>query len=221
MPEIIRVETSRRSADTNSAMRTCLLTLLLLLAFQGCVRAADTGAHSPLILPDLHGGEKRPLAVKGHGTVLFFITHDCPISNTYSPEIRRLQAEFESQGFSFSIVYVDPDAKTATLRKHQQEFGLESLTAFHDRHHRLVTTTGAKVTPEAVVIDKQGVIAYRGRINNLYADFGKRRRRATVTELRDALQAMLKGTPIKTPRSDAIGCYIPKVRNLKADEKQP
>jgi hypothetical protein len=195
-------------------MRPGILTLALFLSLLPLLPAADWA----LTLPDLQGTERQPLAVQESGTILFFITHDCPISNAYSPEIQRLQKEFSAKGFTCALVYVDPDAETDVLKKHQLEFGLAALTAFHDLRHRLVNATGATITPEAVVIDSGGAVAYRGRINNLYADFGKRRRRATKTELRDALQAMLADTVIKTPRSPAIGCYIPKLRIPKTDD---
>ena len=42
----------------------------------------------------------------------------------------------------------------------------------------------ATVTPQAVVVDRAGVVKYRGRIDNQYAALGKPRRVVTVHDLR-------------------------------------
>ena len=141
--------------------------------------------------------------------VLFFITHDCPIANAYAREYQRLLQEYSRYRLPMCLVYVDPDAKTAELKKHQTEFGLSKFTAIHDVKHRLVTATGAEMTPEVAVIGDDGKIEYRGRVDNLYADYGKRRRRVTVRDLRDALDALVSGKPVKRPRTEPIGCFIP------------
>ena len=75
--------------------------------------------------------------------------------------------------------------------------------------------TGAKVTPEAVVVDSTGKIVYRGRINNFYEDFGKPRRVVTEHDLRDALKAVLAGKPAPKPRGECVGCFIPKLPQSK------
>lgn len=186
-----------------------LLILLGVLLNGQPVPAAESGA---LRLADLAGEQIRPLQVDGKAKVFLFLTHDCPISNYYSPEIRRIHEAFAKRGVEFLMVYVDPDAKPEQLRRHRREFGLESLPAVHDRRHAVVKSLGATVTPEAAVLLPDGRTAYRGRIDNIYADFGKRRRRPTQTELRDALNAVILKQSVLQPRTEAVGCYIPTLR---------
>jgi hypothetical protein len=66
----------------------------------------------------------------------------------------------------------------------------------------------AKATPEAAVLDSNGLLMYRGRIDNWYADFGRYRQQATVHDLRDALDAILAGKKIPTPVTKPVGCPI-------------
>jgi hypothetical protein len=40
--------------------------------------------------------------------VLVFVRTDCPISNRYAPELRRLQDRFAPRGMAFWLVYPDP-----------------------------------------------------------------------------------------------------------------
>jgi hypothetical protein len=66
----------------------------------------------------------------------------------------------------------------------------------------------AKVTPEAHVYLPDGSRIYRGRIDNTYATYGKRRPEATSHELRDALQAAVAGRRPATAVTEAVGCQI-------------
>ena len=78
-----------------------------------------------------------------------------------------------------------------------------------DPQHQLVQLTGATVTPEVAVLTSDGLMPYLGRIDNWYADLGKKRREATRRDLRLVLTALLEGKPIQPARTLAVGCDIP------------
>ena len=141
-------------------------------------------------------------------SILFFITQDCPVANKYSREIQRIAAEYKRHKIKSCLVYVDPEMTLKDVAKHMKDFGHDDLTAFLDKHHELVKATGAKVTPEAAVVVGKGVIAYRGRIDNFYEELGVGRKQVTKRELRQALDAILKGQKVSVPRSKAVGCFI-------------
>ena len=143
--------------------------------------------------------------------VLFFVTNDCPISNQFAPEMNRICDDYKTQGVGCYLVYVDPYLTTADVKQHVKEFSHTCCPAILDAKHELVDAARATVTPEAAVFSRQGELAYRGRINNLYAGFGKRRHAVTRHDLRDALDRVLAGQPVETPRTEAIGCFISKV----------
>ena len=50
-----------------------------------------------LSVTDIDGKELSPLRPPGPAEVLFFITHDCPISNFYAPEIQRKLTRFDGR----------------------------------------------------------------------------------------------------------------------------
>src|SRR5262245_19099015 len=54
-------------------------------------------------------------------TVVLFTLSDCPVSNRYAPEVRRLYEEFQSQGVRVFLVYVDPKETVESLRTHLAE----------------------------------------------------------------------------------------------------
>lgn len=172
----------------------------------------DNIAAAELAIETLAGKAVKPFYLgEKQAALLLFITHDCPISNGYAREYARLHQEYSGKKIATWIIYVDPDAQAAELKRHQKEFGLADFQAVHDEKHQLVAATGATMTPEAVVVGNTGRIEYRGRVDNLYADYGKRRRQATVRDLRDALDSVLAGKKVKRPRTEAIGCFIPTI----------
>jgi thiol-disulfide isomerase/thioredoxin len=169
--------------------------------------AAQTFGGS-LSVSDIDGRQIFPLRPGGVAEVLFFVTHDCPISNFYAPEIQRICTEYGSKGVSCALVYVDSQMDTAAVRKHLADFGYKGIPAILDTKHKVVDAAGAKVTPEAILVGHDGNILYSGRIDNFYAGLGKPRRQATVHDLRTALEESLAGKPVTTPKANPVGCYI-------------
>ncbi len=78
-----------------------------------------------------------------------------------------------------------------------------------DPKHQLVKAVGVNVTPEVAVITADGKLAYRGRIDDQYPGLGKKRLAPAQRDLRNALNDILAGKPIKAARTEAVGCSIP------------
>jgi AhpC/TSA family len=143
--------------------------------------------------------------------VAVFTRSDCPVSNQAAPEIRSLYNDFHPQGVDFYLVYVDPNQRPDEIREHLRQYEYP-CDAVRDPAHSLVAQTGATVTPEAVIFDKDWRIAYRGRINDKYEEVGKPRSSTNRHDLRDAIESTLAGKPVAEPIVTAVGCYI---RDLK------
>jgi thiol-disulfide isomerase/thioredoxin len=140
-------------------------------------------------------------------TVEFFISTDCPVANSYAPEIRRIQEEYQSKGVICRLVYPDPTLTAAEIETHLAEYELE-MPYVIDTDHTLVKLAGATITPEVAVFDGKGELVYRGCIDNLYSQPGDRRREATERWLRNTLDSLLRGEKPAIDRTDAIGCII-------------
>jgi len=161
---------------------------------------------------DLSGATVDPRPGAGAGpAVVVFVRTDCPVSNRYAPELRRLREQFSARGMSFWLVYPDPAETPSAIRRHQSDFGF-GYRALRDPQHELVQATRATVTPEAAVFVAAASgpqMVYRGRIDDRYVDFGRSRAAPTRRDLREVLEALAQGVPV-TPRTTvAIGCSIP------------
>lgn len=139
--------------------------------------------------------------------VLFFVAHDCPMSNGYAPEIARLCKEFTPQGAAFRVVYAERDLAFEDAARHAKEFAFP-CPAILDRELRLARRTGATTTPQAALLSPDGVLLYLGRIDDIYADFGKKRAQPEHRDLRDAIAAVLAGRTVAQPRTPCLGCHI-------------
>ncbi|MEI6233354.1 MAG: redoxin domain-containing protein [Planctomycetota bacterium] len=181
-------------------LAACLATL--------SIRSAD----ALIELKASDGTIKTPLTLKADDktkfTVLIFFLHDCPICNAYAPEIERIRSDFEAKGFTFYIVHTDPTITVQTAQQHAREYSLKS-TVLLDPTNRLAQKLGATVTPQVAIVGAGERLLYLGRIDNLYADFGKRRPEATVRDLRAALTALASGSPAPPAGGPAVGCFIP------------
>ncbi|MGA2742304.1 MAG: redoxin domain-containing protein [Bryobacteraceae bacterium] len=144
---------------------------------------------------------------QARAVVLFFVTTDCPLSNGYAPEMNRIEQAYAPRGVLFYAVQGDSTIPDEEVRRHAREFGYR-FPALLDPRQILAGHTGATVTPEAVVLSREGAVLYLGRIDNKVEDFGKTRVEATEFDLREALDAVLAGRPVPHPRTRALGCSI-------------
>jgi len=169
--------------------------------------AATMPRVTPLTTRDIRGAAHTLPEPGKRATVLIFIAHDCPICNSYAPEIGRLAAKYNPRGISFDLVYAEPGFTNADAVAHEKAYSY-TLPAFTSPWRTLVRAAGVTATPEAVALAPDGRILYRGRINDQYADLGVRRPHSPSADLASALDDILSGKPVLTARTKAIGCYI-------------
>ena len=145
--------------------------------------------------------------------VVFFIASDCPISNRYIPEMRRLEEKFSAQHVVFWFVYPNVGETTEAVRQHKAAYGPEKNTLL-DPHHQLVALTHATVTPESAILvpDHAGAqtlrTIYHGRIDDRYLQIGQERPSATQHDLERAIADVLQHRPVQPPDGPAVGCGI-------------
>ena len=193
-----------------------------MLLYRALALAAATVALplAAVTVRDIDGHEYPfPEEPESKATVVYFVTHDCPISNKYAPEIRRICEEYATRGARCVLAYIDPTISIADIREHQRAYGITAPTV-HDKSHAMANLAGASITPEAAVFDDTGHLVYRGRIDNFYAALGTPRRKATEHDLRNALDEVLSGRAVSQSRTQAVGCFIPSLDLAKTEEFQ-
>jgi thiol-disulfide isomerase/thioredoxin len=177
-----------------------------LCAWPSAVAAAKPQAKP--VLTDVKGKQHAPFkSEKTKAVVFVFMLRDCPVSNVYAPELTRIHKEYTAKGVALYLVHPDRDTNAKSAIAHAKEYKLNAPVVL-DHDHKLTRLAEAEVTPEAAVFDAKGRLVYRGRIDNLYADFGKKRFKPTKRDLRDTLDALLAGKRLAKRTTEAVGCYI-------------
>jgi len=170
--------------------------------------AAGLAAVPAFQLRDTEGRLHTPAEWNGvKAILLFFVTTDCPVANSYVPEMNRIQEAYAPRGVRIFAVQSDttiPDAEVARYAR-DYHYGFPLLL---DPRQVLVRLANATITPQAAVLSAEGKVLYLGRIDNRVADFGKQRFEATEHDLREALDAVLAGKPVAHPFTKSIGCAI-------------
>ncbi len=181
-------------------IRACLPLLLISSVVAGSFAFSLKDANGTMHTAAELGREK--------ATVLIFVATECPNSNTYAPILARLYREHSAQGVVFFNVYSDPADTSAAVRKHDLDFKIP-FASLLDPHQTLARETGARFTPEVVILGPAGQQLYRGRVDNRFIEPGKTRYQPTENDLEEALGAILQGKAAPHPVTRTIGCAIP------------
>lgn len=140
--------------------------------------------------------------------LVFFVTVDCPVGNGYVPEMNRIREDYASRGVVTWAVQADPYVPQPAVVKYATDYHF-AFPLLLDPAQTLVKDTGATITPQAAILSPAGKVLYLGRIDNRVEDFGVSRQKATVQDLRNALDEVLAGKPVSPDRTKSVGCAIP------------
>ena len=154
-------------------------------------------------LPDVDGNDHSLAASKGkYATVLIFIGVQCPVSNAYNERMEKLAQDYKARGINVIGINANSTESATDVKAHAASHNLTFLI-LKDNGNKLADALGAAHTPEAYVLDASNKIIYRGRIDN-----AKEAARATTSELRDAMDAVLAGKAVAKSSVPAFGCSI-------------
>ena len=190
-----------------------LMVGVLLIAVHGGAIAAP-----PWVFESIEGKRIAPFEDKQtKALVAVFIATDCPVANYFQPTLRRLGKKYAERGVRFVMLHPDPTVSVPMARKHAKEYSLKAPVV-RDPEFQVARRLEAEFTPEAFLIDRSGKVHYRGRINDLYVDWGKKRRAPRREDLDLAIGEFLAGKKISQPKTKPVGCYIPYPPKKKSKE---
>ncbi|MBY0231787.1 MAG: redoxin family protein [Gemmataceae bacterium] len=180
-----------------------MLALLLMMGAAGPPHF--TARHTTLLRP---GGKPARFAdyAGRRGTVVVFASLPCPVSRSYHALLGKLAKEWEERGVN-AVAVLPSDDVPPGISKEARDAGL-TLPLFIDRGMKLAVALGASTTPEAALLDDDGHLVYRGRIDDAWSERLKRNAKAEKHDLRDAVEVFLTGKGTSRERTRAVGCPI-------------
>jgi peroxiredoxin len=154
-------------------------------------------------LADADGKEHSLNSLKGkNGSVLIFISVQCPISNAYNERMEKLARDYGSRGVTIIGINANNTEPADAVKAHAAEKHL-TFPILKDPGNKIADRLGATRTPEAYFLDANNRLLYHGRIDN-----NKDESQIESRDLREALDAALAGKPIQKTTATAFGCTI-------------
>ncbi len=188
----------------------CLVTGFALAGSAAAETTVVTDKLGKKIEPSLVDASGKPAlltALLGEkATVIVFLSFDCPNSNNYTPTLLALHKEYSKKGVQF-IGITETEVTAAELKTKVAEYKFV-FPVFADPKFQIADSFKATTTPEAFVLDHNQILRYRGRIDNMYSERLKRSATVTDHDLKNALDDVLSGKPVRTPATFAVGCPI-------------
>ena len=141
------------------------------------------------------------------GIVLFVQGNGCPLVRKRVPELKRLRDAYATNGVVFWMLNANTQDSRAEVAREAAEFGID-VPILLDETQFTAQALKIKRTAEVLVIEPNSWrIRYRGAIDDRL-NFETQKPEASHAYLKDALDAMLAGKPIKTEVTSAPGCVV-------------
>ena len=209
--------------------RSSRSTPLVLLAVAALLAAPALAAEGPVTLAigaaapdfDLPGTDGKRYSLADFADddilVLIFTANHCPTAQAYESRALKLHEDLGSRGVR--IVMVSPNDPLA-VRLDEQGYSdlgdtLEDMVIrgrdrgftfpylYDGETQAMSRAYGPKATPHVFVFDKERRLRFVGRI-----DDNEDPAKATTTDTRDAIEALLAGKPVPVETTKVFGCSI-------------
>jgi len=140
--------------------------------------------------------------------VIFFTCNHCPYVTGSDENTRKIAEDFAAKGVRFVAINANSqnthaedsfDHMVERMREHRFPW-----VYMHDATQDVARAYGALRTPHFFVFDRGRKLVYTGRAVDQPRDAAK----STTHELRDAIEDVLAGRPVRTPMTNPVGCNV-------------
>lgn len=200
-------------------MKKIMLFLLVAVAFAfappgGGYEVGDTVADFKLKNVD---GKMVSLAdfSNAKGFIVVFDCNTCPVSKAYNERIMGLNDKYASKGYP--LIAINPNSPDVSsgdsydeMVKYAKRKGYE-FPYLYDESQDVIRRFGPTNTPHVFLLTKSGStlkVAYIGAIDDNTRDASA----ASKRYVEDAVESLLAGKAVATPKTKAVGCGV-KLKN--------
>ncbi|HKT21868.1 MAG TPA: thioredoxin family protein, partial [Nitrososphaerales archaeon] len=154
-------------------------------------------------------GKKHSLASYADSPVLvvIFSCNHCPYVKDYEDRMVAIQRDYAPKGVQLVAInsndekaYPEDSFPEMVKRAKAKEFNFPYL---RDESQMVVEAYGGVCTPHVFAFDKGRVLRYRGRV-----DDSRDSSKVASHDLRNAIDDLLAGNPVRTPDTRPFGCSI-------------
>lgn len=205
---------NRKDMNMKKMIIPTLTIVCSILAMNFAFGEAVVGKPAPdFTAKDIDGKTHKLSDYKGKIIVLEAYNLDCPYcANHYKTgAMQELQGWATTQGVVWFVVNsVNPKHPNyRTPEQAKKEFQSQKMKAtawIDDSDGKLGKAYGLKTTPHLIIIDKNGIVAYNGAIDDRPATSGDPR--TARNYVKEALQNLLAGKPVEVKQTKPYGCSV-------------
>lgn len=177
--------------------------------------APEIGQPAPDFTATDSNGKSHSLGdFKGKIVVLEWTNPECPyvVKHYDSKNMQKLQEEYTAKDVVWLTINSSADGKQGNLtdeaaNAYITEKGAKQTAYLLDAKGDVGKAYDAKTTPHMFVIDKEGILAYNGAIDD--NDSFKPEDAATAkNHVKAAVDALIAGTRVETTQSKPYGCSV-------------
>jgi peroxiredoxin len=195
-------------------MKRIIATLALLGLMNAAFAAAEIGKPAPdFTATDINGKPHKLSDYKGKVVVLESYNLDCPFCANHfkTGAMQELQADLASKGVVWLVINSvnakHPSYRTPEAAKKEWDKEQLKATAWLDDHTGAIGREyGFKTTPEMVVVDKDGNVAYAGAIDDKASTIGDPR--TARNYVKAAVNDLLAGKKVEVSQAKPYGCSV-------------
>ncbi|HEX4048148.1 MAG TPA: thioredoxin family protein [Elusimicrobiota bacterium] len=168
-------------------------------------------AAPPFRLPGTDGKTRTLESVKGaKATIVVFTCNHCPYAIMNEDRLIAACRDYAPKGVGMAAVNSNdaanyPEDSFAEMKKRAAAKGFP-FPYLRDESQEAARAYGADHTPQLFVFDKELRLAYTGSVDD--DSSCAKRKKAENLYLRDALDDLIAGRPVRAPETAAIGCTI-------------
>ncbi len=152
----------------------------------------------------------KPVSLYGfrgsRAVVIVFVGNECPVGKLYGPRLVELNHAYKEKGVVFLAVNSNAHETAANVAEHTRATGMD-FAVLKDPGNRVADQLLVEQTCEAIVLDGQARLCYRGAIDDQYGPT-TRKDAPSANYLRDALDAILAGRPVVVSATPVAGSPI-------------
>lgn len=188
-----------------------LIVALMCLTWMGTIHAEEkpTEFTANLTRQD-QTGSIHQLAPKSRKSVRVFIfmSGECPVSRSYFPVLNELYVKWgkNQEDIQLMGVWADVTQSPQQVAQYAEEFGID-YPILLDRDAEMGKALKPTNIPEVFVLNGEGKIAYRGRIDDRYLELGRSKPEPTEHTLANAVDAVKAGIGVAVAFQEPVGCY--------------
>jgi len=183
------------------------LVLMATAAFAGSELGAGAKAPGFSLVNSVDGKKVTFKPGDGKTSVVIFTCNQCPYSKAFEQRIIDIGKAYGQKGVVFYAVNPNDDSRyaeeTLSNMKARAKGRSYPFPYLKDGNSAVAGSYGARVTPHAYLVDGNGVIVYRG-----YVDDSAKPGEREHTGLTDALDSLLAKQAVKESETAAFGCTI-------------